>query len=53
MKKILLLSLMGIMGFSANAQLNYTVQTACHPALLLQASSAPPQREPQAADPQP
>ena len=31
MKKILLLTAMTLMTIAANAQLNYTVQTACHP----------------------
>lgn len=31
MKKIALILMMGVAVFSANAQVNYTVQTACHP----------------------
>ena len=31
MKKVILIAIMGFMTLAANAQLNYTVQTACHP----------------------
>ena len=31
MKKFVLFTLMSLMTMAANAQLNYTVQTACHP----------------------
>ena len=31
MKKVILIAIMGFMTIAANAQLNYTVQTACHP----------------------
>ena len=31
MKKIVIFTLMSLMTMAANAQLNYTVQTACHP----------------------
>ena len=31
MKRILLITAMTVMTFAANAQLNYKVQTACHP----------------------
>ena len=31
MKKLALAMMMGIAAISTNAQINYTVQTACHP----------------------
>ena len=31
MKKIIFITVMGLMTIAANAQLNYKVQTACHP----------------------